>query len=1524
MAWAQRADALAEVTGGFDLDPARDALDTSFYTPPVLAELMWDVLVRSGFGGGRVLDLGCGTGRFLAHAPAGLPVRYTGVEVDPIVADIATILHPDATIITGDATSVPLGANFDAAIGNLPFSGSRVWAGRLGRMPLHVACLARAAAALRPGALAAFVVSRYLMDSATNWRDTLGAHAEFVSAVRLPSRYFTGTDVVADVVIIRAATDSAEATASWPEPGDRIEISAPAGARTSGTATVNGYWRTHPRHVAGHMEATGFGPSPLRVMTAARDSAVATAFKVATATLPSQITATPASPHVVLADSDGRLEGSFHLVDGDVVRIVDGQLRPVVRATRELRALISLRDKAIALLDSESDWDTPDADLDAPRTELAADYQEYVRRFGALNRGTLVEGRPDPDTGMPKLSWRTPAMGGFRADPQYAVVLALEVYDRATGHTEPAPLLRERVNRPPTPVTTASSPAEALGISLGEGGIDLDRIAGLLGLADSDAAEAALGDLVFRDPQARGVLVTRRDYLAGNVREKLAVARIAVGRDPGYARNVAALEGVQPPWLTSTEIRIELGSPLLGTADVETFCREVLGADWARVDYEPLTSAWTVDASAAGAAAAITYGTEHKTPAQLLAAGLNGKVPVVYVDSHESGRSRRVRDPRATEAAIAALQTLADRFSAWVWEDADRTRRVVHDYNHRFSAHRERVADGSYLPMPRLSASRQLWSHQRDWIDHALAQPASMCCTPVGSGKTLAAIGLAVTLREMGIARKPMIAVPNHLIEAVAVEATQAFPSAKFLIVTRDDLARDARRLFAARCAANDWDAVLITHEGLESIPVPRDVEEQWLTEQLAEARAADQAAASGKQLSGMIRSLRGRLEELRARGRSDEATITFDQLGVDHLSVDEFDKYRRLPITTRADGFSLGSSARATDMFLKVWMLRSRHPHRPHYCGYTATPLVNTIAEAYIYQRYCDPQRLTTTGLTSFDSWAATFLRSATVIEMAPDGSGLRCKRRPSIIQNAPELRTMLAGFMFFNCEAGERGPIPDARFHILTAPPTKAAEAFMRSLVDRAEALRGGGRPQVGEDNYLRIVGDGRRLALQSSLVGVPETPGATTKLTLAADTIAAIHHRTSGDTFPGSPVPGGFQMVLCDQGTPIKGGNQTYGTLRQLLIDRGVPADTIRFVHDATNPRAREALFESCRSGRTRVCIGSTPKLGVGVNAQTRCIAIHHLDIVWTPAAYEQRNGRALRPGNHYAEPERGGAVDIYTYLTERTFDAVCAGIVETKAKTFAQIYSGEFTDREILDVGRTELTFAEIKSAASGNPLLLRQADLTNRVRTLRVERATQIANQRAALNRADTDDQTADLLCQRRDIIAAAAAASDDLIAHPWDFADEITYVTSELSWLSTVAAAPGISVAADLGTRLGGHVLRFYGMTTGSRYRHHATQLDTITVPGNVSRRKPDNYNAWLVATTRDWLRSLPDRPTELDEQIARLRESADCARTAAADPFARQAELDTAAADLAAITDEIADLAANHSRSDVDDRRIA
>jgi SAM-dependent methyltransferase len=918
--WVQVADRLDDVLEEAARNAAAKIIDTSFYTPPWLGERLWRLLVSAGFDGGRVLDPGCGHGALMSAAPAGLPIEFTGIEADPTSAAIASALHPGATIHAEKLQKISVRANyFDAAVANVPFGRDFV-SDQVHNISgsLHEYFLRRAIDAVRPGGYVVAITSRYTMDSENGVRSLL-QHADLVAALRLPTGTFEGTSIVADIVVFQVReqgaqrsgwTDSVnveEAAAhgysrSYYSPTrsvDRRDVIAADPGVSSKPLHVNKYWAAHPDHVGGAMVATGNRYNGLAVIADNPRRSACDIVEVASQALPamtprSTFTDADAFTDVPLVDAEGRQENSFHLIDDVVVQVCGGTLHAVARPSRELRDLIGLRDVAVTLTHLEADADRPDEDIAAARAEALERYTAYVNRFGAINRGELVEGKIDPETDQPRLTWRRPTLGGFRQDPDYPLVLALEAFDQDTGAASPAPILLRRINRRPPRVERVDTPADALAVTVAESGaIDLARVASLLGLDNPDSAAAALGDLVYRDPQQDGRWCAARDYLSGNVRSKIAAAAAAAVTDAGYRRNVVALKAIKPADLSSEQIRVGLGAPWLHISDIADFIREELGVQYPpQIVRTPLLAMWEFDTARTGSAdAQLTYGTKDFSPMQLLLCGLNGKRPIVYDELPNHGR---VRNIESTAAAVDKLHTLAERFSVWIWEDAARTARIVDDYNERFSSWVARRPDGSHLSVPGLATDIELWKTQRDFLDHALSIPRALAAHVPGAGKTKIMACLVVLLRKYGLANKPMITVPKNVLEQIAREIHQAFPTGRFLVAGEGDLTGDKRRLFAARCATGDWDAVIVTHEAFSSLSIDPRAEKMWLERQTNELRShlltATDYSQGAKQIARAVRSFEERISNLRT-GVSDKNQITFEQLGVDYLCVDITDR---------------------------------------------------------------------------------------------------------------------------------------------------------------------------------------------------------------------------------------------------------------------------------------------------------------------------------------------------------------------------------------------------------------------------------------------------------------------------------------------------------------------------------------------------------------------------------------------------------------------------------------------------------
>jgi N12 class adenine-specific DNA methylase len=1324
---------LTELLEPSDVAAARRSTLNAHYTDAGIAMAMWRLASSLGFDGGRVLEPGCGTGVFLATRPGQLAIEATGVEVEPTTARIAALLHTDADIRSEGFEATRLPDAMDLVIGNVPFAKVALHdpIHNRGRHSIHNHFLIKALALTRPGGVLVAITSRFTLDSRNPAaRRELETLADFVGAIRLPStahRAAAGTDVVTDIVVFRRRPD-----------GDAPRHAGPWLATSTvdidgAVRPVNEWFVAQPSLVVGRFVA-GNGVYGREDLSVELDSPLLPALDTALDHLASlahdhgltyrprrrQVPTLPAPTTSAPIDAK---EGSIHRAGSSFVRVIEGTPQPFQPSPRkdaaELAALCDLRDTMVGLLEAQAQHVDNGRHVEL-QAELNDRYDRYARRFGPLNRFRLVRtGRTDAVTGADLYRRLHPRLGGFADDPDYRTILALEDFDPDSQSATKAAIFTRRLLAPAATGHGADNADDALAISLDETGrVDLDRIAGLLDLAP-DEALAQLADRVYRDP-ATNTLVPAEQYLSGDVRARLDAARAAAESDAAFTANVEALERVVPADLTPAEIDARLGAPWIPAADVEAFCAELLGSDGVEVEHAPLTATWAIAAttwSRRTVAATSEWGTARADAVALIEASLNQRPATVY-DTLEDGT--RVVNPAETIAAREKQEAIDVRFAEWLWSDRERADRLAGVYNLTFNATVTARYDGSHLTLPGLSAAFTPHSHQRDAVWRVVSTGDTLLAHAVGAGKTATMVMAAMEQRRLGLIDKPAFVVPNHMLDQFARELLQLYPSARVLVANREDASPAGRKSFVARCATGSWDAVVLTHSSFERIPLAAGTRAEFMAERMEQFRAAIAESAAGKgltvkRLEATLARLEARHQELAAAHKKDDGA-TFEQTGIDFVFIDEAHAFKNKAFPTRIQGVGGAGSKRAEDLDTKLWWLRRQRGSRAA-CFATATPIANSIAELYVAQTYLQPEALDAAGIGGFDAWAATFAATVASLELAPDGGSYRLTHRLARYRNVPELVTLARQVTDVRTSDQLDLPVPHlrgGRAETVVAPPSEELQDYVASLVDRAQAVRDR-RVTPEEDNMLKITGDGRKAALDLRLVGLrPDPTGG--KIAAAADRIAAIHHANAQRRYldaggNASPRPGAMQFVFCDLGTPTSERWNVYDHLKALLVDRGVPSERIRFVHDATNDRAKADLFAGCRDGRVNVLIGSTEKMGVGTNAQDRAIALHHLDCPWRPADLEQREGRIRRQGNQNPE------VEIIRYVTEGSFDIFMWQTVERKAAFIAQVMHGGTVAREIDDVGDQALSYAEVKALATGNPHIVEKAGVDAEVAKL---------------------------------------------------------------------------------------------------------------------------------------------------------------------------------------------------------------
>ena len=1529
---------LQELISPAEYRAARLTTINAHYTDPTYVGAMWEAVQRLGFDGGRVLEPGSGSGTFIGMAPTG--AAMTGVELDPVTSRIAAALYPDAEIRTESFADSRFASNsFDLAIGNVPFGNVKLHDHRhnAGGHVMHNHFILKSLDLVRPGGLVTVLSSSFTLDG-TNpaARREMHERADLIGAVRLPSgahRRTAGTEVVTDLLVFRRRLEDEQ-------PGDDAWVTTQPVVIDGTKTRLNGYYVDHPDRVLGTLTFGHgmYGADTMRV-TPAEGQDTAALLRAALTTVVDQgldagLGVTAGEPDlgdrfVAYAPDehwaghiDAAPDGTFTILGYDSVELLDV---PRTQAG-ELQALLGLRDLGVALLREEASSAEDTDDMVRLRAELADRYEQYVDTYGPINRFTAAGSKQlDEETGEPRITRRTPpVMGLLKKDPFGPFVKALEVYDDVEQTARPATLLTQRVVTPRTEIRGTDSPADALAITLNATGrADLDRVAELLGVDQAEARQR-LGTLVFDDP-ATGGIVPATEYLAGNVRFKLDQARAAAADRPELSVNVAALEQIQPVDLGAEEVRPSIGAVWISASDHQRFLRELLNDPSARVE-NPGGTVWAVRGNTHSLAASSEWGTERRPAHQLFQSMIEQKAIAVHDEDQEG---HRLLNPTETEAAREKAGLIAERFADWVFEDPARADRLLGEYNRRFNSLvlRDYTAEGERLTLPGLASDFEPRPHQRAAVARMISEPAVGLFHQVGAGKTAEMVMGTMELRRLGMANKAAVVVPNHMLEQFSREWLQLYPQARLLAASSDDLARDKRREFVARVATNDWDAVLMTRTAFQRIRVSpagvRDYMDQELDQQraiLARAKETDNSLTVKRMEKAVLRME----EQLKARvdGPAD-AGLNFEDTGIDYLVVDEAHDYKNLHTTSNISDAAIDGSVRASDLHMKAELLRRTHGERVLTVA-TATPIANSVTEAHVMQRFLRPDLLRHAGVEEFDAWAATFGRTVTEMEMSPAGDGsFREKTRFAQFQNVPEMLRMWQSFadvktaQDLNLPTPDLAERPDGRRwpETVVIEPSPELVKYVKGLGERAEAIAN--RTGPDRDNMLVVTGDGRRAALDMRLVGGGE-PDGPHKLGVAADRIAGIYERTKGNEYldqagQPSPVPGALQIVFCDQSTPDPDRWNAYDQLRRDLVDRGVPQDKIRFIHEARNDVEKGRLFSAARSGHVAVLIGSTEKMGVGTNVQARAVALHHLDCPWRPADLEQRDGRILRQGNQNAE------VEVIRYTVERSFDSYSWQTVERKAKFINQVIRGKLDVREIEDVGGNALGMAETKALTSGDPMVLEKASADNELARLQ------------RLSRAYQRNQSAVGLRVRNADRAVAAADRDE----PALVEAVVRVVPTGGDRFSMTVGRYSTSERADAGARLQsmlGHSVQRYGLrqedpigviTQVGGHGIAATQVPQLG-KAPLLRLEVDGVprTAWYVETddlSGDGLvRQMENRVAALPKLLGDLRQerskaelAAMEARTALGRPFKHADDLAAAEARSAGIREAIAARAA-------------
>ncbi len=1325
--WEALGEELNSLLSAAEYESARRTTFNAFYTAPVVIDAMHGALKRLGVpANATVLEPGCGTGNFMGRAPNGM--KFIGVELDCLSGRIARVLHPGADIRIENFRDTKLPGELDAVIGNPPFADVRLdFKGEM--LPLHDYFIAKGLDSLRPGGVVAVVTSHFTLDKQNAAvRERLAEQAHFLGAIRLPSDAFKkeGTAVVTDIVFLRRRAPGEPANHVDPEwiKSDPLEIDGKHVA-------INRYFHRHPEMVLGSWSRQDrlYGSEDGYSIKSTGD--LASQLKAAVECLPrfeplKAVESTKQQEPFVPPPLDPHIgAGSFFVASDKSIRQVNGgQTTPVTHGTtllssigtmmgRRLASLIGLRDLARRVLQSQNEgW--PEEHRQKARKELNRAYDQFHGLYGPINKTSFSE------TAEGTVIRRMPNVAKFCEDPDAMLVLALEDYDELTGKAVKAPILLHDVVGKAPPVTSVQSAEEGLLVSLDQkGGVDLPFISEIYGKPEGQVLQE-LGDLIFQDPDDRS-WQTADAYLSGNVCQKLANAESA---GPNYARNAEALRAVQPEDVLPGEIDAKLGAPWIPAEDIQAFGAHLFGVEPKSMSIAHLKrdAVWSVEAdySACQSVVAQTdYGTTRANGTGLLELALNMKTPVIYDTIAGPDGDERVVNQEETLAAREKQKLIKEAFRVWIFSEPERTERLVRIYNDTYNNLRPRLFDGSHLDFPGMSNGIALRPRQKDAVWRGMSSGNTLLAHCVGAGKTYTMAATGMKRKQAGLSRKPMYVVPNHMLEQFAREFMQLYPNARLLVATKDDVERSRRKLLTAKIASGQWDGIILTHSSFEKIAMSKEFQERFLRDQIHEydELLKENARASGAQRN-LIKTIEkqkvrreSKLKDLLAEDKKDDGLV-FDELGVDHLFIDEAHYFKNLETPTKMDrvaGIQTGGSERAFDLYMKARYLSDLHPgHGVTFA--TGTPISNTMVEMYTMQRFLDPEGLCSRGIEAFDGWAATFGEVVDTMEISPDGASLRPRSRFAKFTNLPELGQMFRSFA--DVQTAEMLDLPRPQLKtgkpiVLACPMSEEQRVLQERLIERYERIRSQ-KIDPREDNALAITTDGRKLALDPRLLSADARDHPNNKINTLVDHVHAIWQETSEKR--------GTQMIFSDMGVnPTPWGFSPYDEIVAKLNAKGVPKEQIAVIGDADTDAKKHALFGKVRSGSVRILLGSTQKMGTGTNVQKRLVALHHLDAPWKPAEVEQREGRILRQGNENQE------VAIYRYVTQQSFDSFMWQALETKARFINQVMTGDGNLRQAEDIGEQELSFAEVKAIASGNPAVLTLAETDAELQRLSILR-----------------------------------------------------------------------------------------------------------------------------------------------------------------------------------------------------------